>query len=157
MLLKYKPKFDHIKCVPLIPTTAELKKLTLARSQVQLTPGINEVTDDEWKVMQVHLKREIAAKVITEASVDVSKTAANPDGKILNLKGVPAKKATALVNECTNPDTLKKWYQEVTAPEVRLAIVEKMKELKVDVPKFTGEDDGDEDDEKTGGKEGGKS
>jgi hypothetical protein len=146
MLFRYQPKQDHIKCVTLTKTTDELKKIKLTRTQVQLLPGVNEVTDDEWKVMQVHLAREIAAKVIVPIIRDVQKSKRAPAGKAQNLKQYPADKAVALVKECVNPDTLKKWYQEETREEVRLIIVKKMEELKVDIPEFKGSDVTEEED-----------
>jgi hypothetical protein len=138
MLIKYTPKQDHMLRVQLIPTTDELKKLKLARKYVELLPGTNEVTDDEWAVMKPHLQSQITAKVIE--TID--------NGKTHNLKGLSPQKATELVAKCVNPDTLKKWYQEITDQEVRLAIVERMKELKIDVPKFTGTNDKSSDSDK---------
>jgi hypothetical protein len=146
MLIRYSPKADHVKCVPLIPTTDELKKLTLTRSQVQLLPGVNEVTDDEWKVLEVHLNREIKRKEIIKIEKEVQKSKRAPGGKAKNLTEFPADKAVAFVNECVNPDTLKKWYQEETREEVRLAVVEKMKELDIEIPKFKGSKTEEEDD-----------
>jgi hypothetical protein len=153
MLIRYQPKQDHIKCVSLTKTTDELKKIKLARTQVQLLPGVNEVTDDEWKVMQAHLAREIAAKVIVPIIREVPKSNRAPGGKAQNLKQYPADKAAALVKECVNPDTLKKWYQEETREEVRLVIVKKMEELKVEIPDFKGppEVTGEGEPEKAGG------
>ena len=138
MLIKYQPKLEHMKCVPLIPTTDELKKLKLDRSQVQLLPGINEVTDNEWEVIKVHLVREIERGEISTVEKNVGKSKTNPGGgSAHNLKNMPAKDAAALVGECLNPDTLTKWYKEETREEIRLCIVEKMKELNVELPKFT--------------------
>jgi hypothetical protein len=147
MLIKYEPKYDHIKCVPLVHTTKEpdeLKKIILTRPQVQLLPGVNEVTDDEWKIMKPHLVAEIKGKVITIMEKEVQKSKRAPDGKAKNLKEMPADEAIGLVAECLNPDTLKKWFREETREEVRLSIVEKMKELKVEIPKFkAGKDAGE--------------
>jgi hypothetical protein len=167
MLIKYKPEYDHIKCVPLIHTLKEpdeLKKIVLTRTQVQLLPGVNEVTDDEWKIMKPHLTAEIKSKVITIVEKEVQKSKRSPDGKAKNLKEMPANEAIELVSECVNPDTLKKWYQEETREEIRLSIVEKMKELKVEIPKFNpgknADEGGTEDGANTGkdvkGTEGGK-
>jgi len=137
MLLRYKPKYDHIKCVPLVPTTPETKKLKIDRAQVQLLPGVNEVTDDEYEVMKLHLAREIKSGELSVIEKEVAKGKTNPTGgKSHNLKTMPAKDAIGLVGECVNPETLAKWHKEETRDEVRLAIVEKMKELKIDVPKF---------------------
>jgi hypothetical protein len=138
MLIRYQPKQDHIKCVTLTQTTDDLKKIKLTRTQIQLLPGVNEVTDDEWKVMQVHLAREITAKVIVPIIREVPKSKRAPSGKAQNLNQYPPDKAVALVKECVNPDTLKKWYQEETREEVRLVIVKKMEELKVEIPDFKG-------------------
>jgi hypothetical protein len=129
-----------------------MKKLTdkFKRTQVELMPGTNEVTDDEWKVMKVHLSREIEANVITTVEEVDSKTGE----KAHDLKGMSTNQATTLVLECNSGDTLKKWYQEISNQEVRLTIVERMKELKIDVPKFTGTSKVKT--EKTGGKQDGK-
>jgi hypothetical protein len=151
MLIKYQPKHDHIKCVPLIPVTEEQKKYNLTRSQVSLLPGINEVTDKEWDVMKTHLSREIARKEIITIEKQVAKDKKNPSGSAHNLKDIPStKEAVKLVVECVNPDTLTKWYQEETRQEVRLAIVEKMKELKVELPKFDPDDIPDNDENNAG-------
>jgi hypothetical protein len=136
MLIRYKPKQDHLKCVPLIPSAAETKNLKLERTQVQLLPGINEVSDDEWQVMKPHLAGEIKSGVIKVVEKEVKKSSRAPDGKARNLKELPSMDAVALVGETVNPDTLNKWYQEETREEVRLTIVEHMKELKMEIPKF---------------------
>jgi hypothetical protein len=149
MLIKYKPKHDHIKCVPLIPVTDVQKKYKLDRSQVQLLPGTNEVTDEEWDVMKTHLSKE-DLKIITVIEIPAVKGKKTEDGKAHSIKDVPPQKAVALVAECVNPDTLIKWHQEETREEIRLAIVERMKELKIEVPKYKPDgsiDDDDEDDD----------
>jgi len=137
MLIRYKPKYDHIKCVPLIATTPETQKLKIDRTQVQLLPGVNEVTDNEYEVMKLHIASEIKSGEISviEKEVPKGKTSAK-DGKAHDLKNMPAKDAIVLVGECVNPDTLVKWHKEETRDEIRIAIVEKMKELKIDIPKF---------------------
>jgi len=147
MLIRFSPKEDHIKCVPLIPTTEEQKKYTLTRSQVQLLPGVNEVTDQEWDVLKTHLSGDIKRGVVSVIEKNVAKDKKNPTGKAHNLKDMSAKEAASLVKECVNPDTLKKWYQEETRDEIRLCIVEKMKELKIDVPKFDPDGPGDKTEE----------
>jgi len=134
MLLKYKPKQEHIKIVPLIPVSTAAKNVKLSRNQVQLLPGTNEITDDEWLVIKDHLKRELDAGLIVVVEKASSKA---PDGKARNLKDMPTKEAVELVEGCNNPETLTKWYGEEIRDEVRVLIVEKMKELKVDIPKRT--------------------
>jgi hypothetical protein len=152
MLIRYKPKQDHLKCVPLIPSAAG-KTLKLERTQIQLLPGMNEVSDDEWQVMKPHLAAEIKSGVIKVIEKEVEKSKQAPDGKARNLKQFSAREAVALVAETVNPDTLNRWYQKETREEVRLAIVERMKELKIEIPKFNGVDiDDDPGKEGTGDK-----
>jgi hypothetical protein len=150
MLIKYQPKNDHIKCVPLIPVTDEQKKYNLDRDQIQLLPGTNEVTDNEWAVMKMHLAREIARKEIAVIEVSAAKGKKVTGGKAHNITDVLPSKAIGLVAECVNPDTLIKWHKEETREEIRLAIIEKMKELKMEIPKYTPEAGDDEDDDDKG-------
>ena len=42
--------------------------------------------------------------------------------------------AIKYVSECNNPDTLKKWYGEITNEEVRLAITKKFQKLEIELP-----------------------
>jgi len=157
MLIRYKPKYEHIKCVPLIPTTPETKKIKIERAQVQLLPGVNEVTDNEWEVMKLHLAREIKSGDISVIEKEVAKSKTNPSGgKAHDLKNMPAKDAIVLVGECVNPETLAKWHKEETRDEVRITIVEKMKELKIDIPKFIPGFSGEDEDDNSGTGGGGK-
>jgi hypothetical protein len=144
MLIKYRPKQDHVLCVTLVlpgKPSEEQKKLKLKRSQVQLLPGTNEVTDDEWKLMKVYLARKIEAGIITTVEKDIPKSEEAPDGKAHNLKQIKGKEAVTLIKDCVNPDTLKKWYLEETRDELRLLIVKKMEELKIEVPEYNPDDD----------------
>jgi len=136
MLLKYKPANDHIKVIPLIAVSEAAKKVTINRNQVQLLPGINEISDDEYLVIKDHIKKELESKVIVPIEKDVAPSKRAPTGKAKNLKEMPAAEAVAMVQACVNPETLTKWYQEETREEVRLQITEKMKELKMDIPKL---------------------
>jgi hypothetical protein len=149
MLIRYKPKQDHIKCVPLIPSNEEAKSLKLTRTQVQLLPGPNEITDDEWKVMKPCLAAEIKSRVITVIEKDVTKSKRAPEGKAKNLAELPSADAVDLVAETVSPDTLKRWYQKETRDEVRLSIVERMKELRIEIPKYKGSDETNEADNET--------
>ena len=136
MLLEYKPKQEHIKIVPLVPVGDAAKKVKLTRNQVQLLPGTNEVSDGEWIVMKEHLKRELETRVIVPIEKEVTTSKRAPDGKAKNLKEMPTAEAVALVDNCNNPETLTKWHREETRDEVRVHIVERMKELGMDVPKL---------------------
>jgi hypothetical protein len=147
MLVRYKPKDDHVKCIPLIPIDDDTKKIVLTRSQVQLLPGTNEVTDDEWKVMLPHIKDEIKTGVIVPVSkkVTIGKGRGAKAGTAQNLKDMPVKLAVKYVADCANPYTLNAWIKTETRDEVRLAIVKRMEQLKIDVPGSEIENDDDTD------------
>lgn len=138
MLIKFMPKVEHLKCIMLTPKPG----LELGRSMVQLIPGTNEVTDDEWKAMRGNIQSELDSGEIKILAQKLS------DGvKAKNLKEMSAANAVRYVNECNSPETLKKWYSEITKEEVRLAITKRMQKLGVEPPEE--KDDSSEEDEIT--------
>jgi hypothetical protein len=143
MLINFKTKNAHVKCVPLIPVTPEAQKAKVTKSQIQLLPGANYVTDDEWLIMKAHLSMEIGNGSISviEKKVDPSKRA--PSGKARNLREMPAGVAAGIIKETTNPETLRKWYSEETRDDVLLHIVKRMKAVKIDPTDIGKEDDED--------------
>lgn len=147
MLIKFMPKVEHLKCIMLTPKEG----LNLGRSMVQLIPGTNEVTDDEWKAMRGNIQSELDSG---EIKILAQKLSAGVKAK--NLKEMSAVNAVRYVNECNSPETLKKWYSEITKEEVRLAITKRMQKLGVEPPEekdvsseddetADSDDDGDED------------
>ena len=131
MLLKYSPKVEHLKCVVLTPKEG----LKLERTMVHLLPGTNEVTDDEFKAMRGNIVAELESGEITILAQKVSDGRGKPGGrKAKNLVDMPVNIAVKYVSECNNPDTLTKWYKEVTKEEVRLAITKRMKALEIEEP-----------------------
>ena len=131
MLLKYSPKVEHLKCVVLTPKEG----LKLERTMVHLLPGTNEVTDDEFKAMRGNIVAELESGEITILAQKVSDGRGKPGGrKAKNLVDMPVNIAVKYVSECNNPETLTKWYKEVTKEEVRLAITKRMKALEVEEP-----------------------
>lgn len=131
MLIKYSPKIEHLKCVVLTPSEG----LTLERNMVHLLPGTNEITDDEWKAMRGNIAHELEAGEITILAQKVGDGRGKPGGrKAKNLIDMPVNIAVKYVSECNNPETLKKWYKEITKEEVRLAITKRMKALEVETP-----------------------
>lgn len=131
MLLKYQPKVEHLKCVVLTPKEG----LVLPRTMVTLLPGTNEVTDDEWKAMRGNISAELESKEIIILAQKVSAGRGKIGGtRAKNLKDMPVNLAVKFVNECNNPDTLEKWYAEITNEEVRLAITKKFKKLDLELP-----------------------
>lgn len=147
MLIKFMPKVEHLKCIMLTPKDG----LKLERSMVQLIPGTNEVTDDEWKAMRGNIQSELDSGEVKILAQKLS------DGvKAKNLKEMSVANAVRYVNECNSPETLKKWYSEITKEEVRLAITKRMQKLGVEPPEekdvsseddetADSDDDGDED------------
>lgn len=136
MLIKFMPKVEHLKCIMLTPKDG----LNLGRSMVQLIPGTNEVTDDEWKAMRGNIQSELDSG---EIKILAQKLSAGAKAK--NLKEMSAANAVRYVNECNSPETLKKWYSEITKEEVRLAITKRMQKLGVEPPEE--KDDSSEEDE----------
>lgn len=131
MLLKYQPKVEHLKCVVLTPKEG----LELSRNMITLLPGTNEVTDDEWKAMRGNIVAELDSKEIIILAQKVSAGRGKVGGtRAKNLKDMPTNLAVKFVNECNNPDTLTKWYAEITNEEVRLAITKKFKKLDLELP-----------------------
>ena len=131
MLIKFTPKVDHLKVVTLTPKEG----LVLTRNQVNLLPGTNEVTDDEWKAMRGNIQYELDEGEIKILAQKVGDGRGKPGGrKAKNLVDMPVNIAVKYVSECNNPDTLIKWYKEVTKEEVRLAITNKMKKLELELP-----------------------
>lgn len=136
MLIKFMPKVEHLKCIMLTPKDG----LKLERSMVQLIPGTNEVTDDEWKAMRGNIQSELESGEIKILAQKLSTGV-----KAKNLKEMSAANAVRYVNECNSPETLKKWYSEITKEEVRLAITKRMQKLGVEPPEE--KDDLSEEDE----------
>ena len=131
MLIKFSPKVEHLKCVVLTPKEG----LEITRTMVHLLPGTNEVTDDEWKAMRGNINAELETGEIVALAQKVGDGRGKPGGrKAKNLVDMPVNIAVKYVSECNNPETLEKWYKEVTKEEVRLAITKRMKALEVEEP-----------------------
>lgn len=131
MLIKFEPKVEHLKCVTLTPKEG----LNLSRNMVRLLPGTNEVTNDEWKAMRGNIVAELESGEITILAQKVSAGRGKTGGiKAKDLKQMPVNLAVKYVSECNNPDTLTKWYKEITNEEVRLAITKKFQKLEIELP-----------------------
>lgn len=131
MLIKFEPKVEHLKMVALTPKEG----LVLERSMVRLLPGTNEVTNDEWKAMRGNIVAELGSGEISILAQKVSAGRGKVGGvKAKDLKDMPVNLAVKYVSECNNPDTLTKWYSEITNEEVRLAITKKFKKLNIELP-----------------------
>ena len=131
MLINYKPKVEHLKVIYLTPKEGVI----LEKDMVRLLPGTNEVTDNEWKAMRPNITTELESGEITILAQKVSAGRGKIGGiKAKDLKQMPVNLAVKYVNECISPDTLIKWYKEITNEEVRLAIVKRFKKLDLELP-----------------------
>ena len=131
MLIKFEPKVEHLKCIALTPKEG----LKLERTMVRLLPGTNEVTNDEWKAMRGNIVAELESGEIKILAQKVSAGRGKVGGiKAKDLKEMPVNLAVKYVSECNNPDTLIKWYKEITNEEVRLSITNKFKKLDIEIP-----------------------
>lgn len=131
MLIKYKPKVEHLKCV----TLSAREGIILEKTMIKLLPGTNEVTNDEWKAMRPNITAELESGEISILAQKVSAGRGKVGGvKAKDLKEMPVNLAIKYVSECNSPDTLEKWYSEITNEEVRLAIVKKFKKLGLELP-----------------------
>lgn len=131
MLLKFNPKVDHLKMVVLSPVEGNI----LNKNIVQLLPGVNEVTEEEWTAMRPNIDSELMSGEITILAQKVSDGRGRPGGrKAKDLVQMPVNIAVTYISECMNPETLTKWYLEETREEVRLAITKKMDKLGLEKP-----------------------
>src|SRR5574344_78073 len=131
MLLRYSPKTDHLKMVAVTP----MEGCTVEKSLIQLLPGVNEITDDEFKCIRPNIADEIERGEITILAQKVSDGRGKPGGrKAKDLVQMPVNIAVTYVSECMNPETLVKWYKEETREEVRIHITKKLEKLGVEIP-----------------------
>lgn len=129
MLLKFSPQDEHIAMVALTPAEG----VAITRDLVQLLPGVNEVTENEWKCMKPNIKAELDRGEITILAQKVTgkdkKTV-----KATDLKEMPVNVAVTYIKDCMNQETLNKWFREETRDEVLAAITKRMDKLGFDKP-----------------------
>lgn len=131
MLLRYSPKTDHLKMVALTP----VEGVAFTKTLVQLLPGVNEVTEEEWKSMRPNIADELERGEIKILAQKVSDGRGKPGGrKAKDLVQMPVNIAVTYISECMNPETLVKWYKEETREEVRIHITKKLEKLGLPIP-----------------------
>lgn len=129
MLLKYNPTDEHIAMMALSPVDGA----TPTRELVQLLPGVNEISENDWKCMRPNIKAELDRGEITVLAQKVT------DGKnktvtAKDLKEMPVNVAVAYIKDCMNKETLDKWFREETRDEVLASITKRMDKLGFDKP-----------------------
>lgn len=131
MLLRFSPKKEHLKVVALSAVEGAVFDKTI----VQLLPGVNEVTENEWKGIRPNIQKEIETGEIVILAQKVSDGRGKPGGrKAKDLVQMPVNIAVNYISECMNPETLVKWYKEETREEVRIHITKKLEKLGVEIP-----------------------
>lgn len=102
------------------------------RDSITLLPGINEVDEEEWEHMKVHLENPLATGDISVVTSQTPLGRDRPPREVHSIRDFEAKKAVALIAETVNPETLQRWYVAETRDEVRSALREQMEKLRVD-------------------------
>lgn len=100
---------------------------------IRLVPGVNEITDADWKALKAHpqIKKQIDAgdlEVVTEKDRDDKDV--EKDGGDANLPG-KAGDAVKAVNKCWDKDLLEKWLENENRPSVVKAINKQLKNLEL--------------------------
>jgi len=131
MFVKYTPAKSHIKVVPLIPFTEGDKKYTFDNDSIILRPGTNELTEQEWKAIQPHIKAQLGKEIVA-FSVDAKPGKGGGKKKAKCLKDVPVATARKIIQACQDPNTLKKWFNQELPDEILLVLSKQMRKLKVE-------------------------
>jgi len=132
MFVKYTPAKSHIKVIPLIPFTEGDKKYTFDNDSIILRPGTNELTEQEWKAIQPHIKAQLGKEIVA-FSVDAKPGKGGGKGKKAKcLKDVPVATARKIIQSCQDPNTLKKWFNQELPDEILLVLSKQMRKLKVE-------------------------
>jgi hypothetical protein len=133
MFVKYSPKVPHIKIIPLLSVGKgkDGKGYTFDNDTVTLRPGTNEVTEQEWEAIQPHIK-ELLGKEIVPFTVEVKSGKGGKGKKAKTLKDVPIITARKIIQGCTDPATLKKWFDQELPDELLLVVTKRMRQLKIE-------------------------
>lgn len=125
MFVKYTPKHPHIKVVPIVENGS------VASESVIFNVGTNEVCDEKWEKIKASLETEIASGIIKPFAVEAKKSGSTAEAK--TLKDVPVAVAAKIVAECSNKNTLGKWFRENLSDEIALLVVRRMRQLNMDL------------------------
>jgi hypothetical protein len=143
MFVKYSPKVSRIKVIPLLPTNAGSEGYAFDNDSVTLRPGTNELTEKEWAAIQPHIKDQIGREIVA-FSVPIKTGADGKQSKAKTLKDVPVSTARKIIQECQDPKTLKKWFNQELPDELLLVLSKRMRKLKIE-PDDLEDDDADTD------------
>jgi uncharacterized protein (UPF0216 family) len=143
MFIKYSPKDQRIKTIPIVIKASGGKAVPLASNSVILRPGTNELTETEWEAIKPHVQEDIKRKIIVPFTVEVEK--AGKVTKARTLKDVPISVARKIIESCQNVDDLKKWVKQELPDEIMLLVLKRLRKFKIDPDELddaiTGEED----------------
>jgi hypothetical protein len=143
MFIKYKPKDQHVKTIPVVIKSSGSDGVPLASDSVILRPGTNELTEAEWEAIRPHVQDEIKAKIIVPFTVEVKKAGAVT--KARTLKDVPVSVARKIIESCQNVADLKKWVRQELPDEIMLLVLKQLRRFRINPDEFTGDITGGED------------
>ena len=143
MFIKYKPKDQHVKTIPIVIKSSGGDGVPLANDSVILRPGTNELTEKEWEAIQPHVQDEIKQKIIVPFTVEVKK--AGSVTKARTLKDVPVSVARKIIESCQNVADLKKWVRQELPDEIMLLVLKQLRRFRIDPDEFTDDLSGEED------------
>ncbi len=126
MLLRWKK--DNLKVIDLVPTSREAKKIQLKKSTLILLPGINEISDNTYTVAKPHIEDSLKAGTLEELREKSEKEGQKEASSIIN---VATKKASALISETNNPETLYLWRRIENRDSLRNQVRDRIKELQL--------------------------
>jgi hypothetical protein len=129
------------------------KKSKKAKGTVRLHPGVNQIDEDVLEEIKDNLDREKKSKVskgkhagrmkieiVTAQAVDEKGEAKGAPKVVKTLSETSPEDAQALINECADMPTLKKWKQYEKREDVRLMIMNRIDDIEKE-----GADGSDED------------
>ena len=140
MFVKFSPKVPHMKVIPLLPAMSGSEVATFDNDTVTLRPGTNELTEKEWEAIQPHIQDQLG-KEIVPFTVPVKTGEGGKETKAKTLKDVPVATARKIIQNCQDPKTLKKWFNQELPDEILLVLSKRMRKLKIE-PEDLEDDDG---------------
>jgi hypothetical protein len=133
MLIKW-----NQECLKVVDTGSAVKTLL---------PGVNEISEKDWRIMKPSLSLEIEHGQITVMEEMTRKSGDSAPVIAKSLDELTPKKAVELVKLTNSGETLNIWLAKETRADIRRRIEDRLAELGIekDDSIVIDEDDGDED------------
>ena len=126
MLIKWKK--DCIKGIEMI--AAGGVSAEGVRPNIVLLPGVNDVSEKEWKLISIHCKPNIDAGELSEVKVKV--VSGGKEKTVTAFKDMKIADQKVMIAECVNPDTLKGWLVSNVGENIRYMITKRLEEIGAD-------------------------